>query len=45
MANIPKFIDKIIYTNDQSYPISSSFRGILRLSPNDIETYKQRQLI
>lgn len=45
MANLPKFIDKIIYTNDQSYPISSSFRGILRLSPNDIETYKQRQLI
>lgn len=45
MAKLPKFIDKIIYTNNQSYPISSSFRGILRLSPNDIESYKQRQLI
>lgn len=45
MAKLPKFIDKIIYTNNQSYPISSSFRGILRLSPNDIESFKQRQLI
>ena len=41
MAKIPKFIDKIIYTNNESYPISSSFRGILRLSPNDIKTYNQ----
>lgn len=45
MAKLPKFIDKIIYTNNQSYPISSSFRGILRLSPNDTESFKQRQLI
>ena len=45
MAKLPKFIDKIIYTNNQSYPISSSFRGILRLSPNDVESFKQRQLI
>lgn len=45
MAKIPKFIDKIIYTNDQSYPISSSFRGILRLSPNNKQSHKQRPLI
>ena len=45
MAKLPKFIDKIIYTNNQSYPISSSFRGILRLSPNNTESFKQRQLI
>lgn len=41
MAKIPKFIDKIIYTNNESYYISSSFKGILRLSPNDIKTYNQ----
>lgn len=35
MGKTPQFLDKRIYNDEQSYSVSSSFRGILRLSPND----------
>ena len=41
-ATLPKFKDKVMYTTasgrEESYAISSSFKGILRLSPNDSTT-------
>ena len=41
-ATLPKFKDKVMYTSasgrEESYTVSSSYKGILRLSPNDTTT-------
>ena len=41
-ATLPKFKDKVMYTSasgrEESYTVSSSYKGILRLSPNDNTT-------
>lgn len=47
---IPKFREKIIYWTTNagtsiSYPVSSSYRGILRLSPNDDLTLQEKEPI
>lgn len=45
-ASLPKFKDKVMYVVspknvEQSYTISSSFKGILRLSPNDVSSVNE----
>lgn len=46
-ATLPKFKDKVIHwTADDtqySYPVSTSYKGILRLSPNDEVSLKEAQ--
>ena len=49
-CSLPKFKDKVMYvksSNDveQSYTISSSFKGILRLSPNDVNSVNETKEI
>lgn len=46
---IPQFREKTIYytyeDNDFSYPVSASYRGILRLSPNDDGTLQEQNTL
>lgn len=46
---IPQFREKVIYYNydnqDFSYPVSSTYRGILRLSPNDTAAYNEKNTV
>lgn len=45
---IPKFKDKTVYyttdTTETSYPVSASYKGILRLSPNDDASLAEAQI-
>ena len=45
-CSLPKFKDKVMYVVspkgvEQSYTVSSSFKGILRLSPNDVSSINE----
>ena len=48
VTSLPKFKDKVMSVNvgeeiEQSYSISSSFKGILRLSPNNLSSINETQ--
>lgn len=39
---IPQYKDKTVFYNDESYPISTSFKGILRVTPNNTNTLAEK---